>query len=61
VNASLDLRYIGEFKDKFTVAAKEARTALRKTMRTDLNWVVTEQTERMVNSDNTVGQHGGKP
>ncbi len=53
-NAFLNERYIGEFNDKFTVAAKEAGTAFRKTTRSDLNWVFTVQTERVVDRDNTV-------
>ncbi len=53
-NAFLNERYIGEFNAKFTVAAKEKGTAFRKTSRTDLNWVFTIQTERVVDKDNTV-------
>jgi transposase len=53
-NGFLNERYIGEFNDKFTVPAKEAGTAFRKTTRTDLNWVFTVQTERVVDRDNTV-------
>jgi transposase len=53
-NAFLGRRYIGEFNDKFTVEAKEKETAFRKTSRTDLNWVFTLQTERVVDRDNTV-------
>lgn len=53
-NAFLNERYIAEFNDKFTVAAKEKGTAFRKTARTDLNWVFSVQTERVVDKDNTV-------
>jgi len=53
-NAFLNERYIGEFNAKFAVAAKGKGTAFRKTSRTDLNWVFTIQTERMVAQDNTV-------
>jgi transposase len=53
-NAFLNDRYIAEFNDKFTVAAKEKGTAFRKTSRRDLNWVFTVQTERVVAKDNTV-------
>jgi transposase len=53
-NAFLNERYIAEFNCKFTVAAKEKGTAFRKTSRTDLNWVFTVQTERVVAKDNTV-------
>jgi len=53
-NRFLSEGYIGEFNDKFTVEAKEKGTAFRKTTRTDLNWVFTVQTERVVDRDNTV-------
>jgi len=53
-NAFLNERYIAEFNDKFTVAAKEKGTAFRKASRKDLNWVFTVQTERVVAKDNTV-------
>lgn len=53
-NAFLRTRYIAEFNRKFTVAAKEKATAFRKTARTDLNWIFSVQTERVVAKDNTV-------
>ncbi len=53
-NAFLRDRYIGEFNSKFKVAAGEKGTAFRRTSRTDLNWIFTVQTERVVNKDNTV-------
>jgi transposase len=53
-NAFLRERYIGEFNRKFTVAAKEKATAFRKTARSDLNWIFTVQSERVVAKDNTV-------
>ena len=53
-NTFLSERYIAEFNDKFTVAPKEKGTAFRRTSRTDLNWVFTVQTERVVEKDNTV-------
>jgi transposase len=53
-NAWLRSRYIDEFNQKFTVAAKEKGTAFRKTARADLNWIFTVQTERIVAKDNTV-------
>ena len=53
-NAFLRDRYIGEFNAKFSVAAAEKGTAFRKTGRTDLNWIFTVQTERVVDKDNTV-------
>jgi transposase len=57
-NAFLRERYIGEFNDKFTVAAEEKGTAFRRTSRSDLNWIFTVQTERVVAKDNTVAMGG---
>jgi len=53
-NAFLRERYIGEFNNKFSVPAEEKGTAFRRTGRTDLNWIFTVQTERVVGKDNTV-------
>ena len=53
-NAFLRQHYIAEFNAKFTVPAKENVTAFRKTARSDLNWIFTVQTERVVDKDNTV-------
>src|SRR6266852_7537782 len=53
-NAFLRERYVAEFNEKFTVAAAEKGTAFRRTSRTDLNWIFTVQTERIVAKDNTV-------
>ena len=53
-NAFLRERYIGEFNRKFQVAAAEKGTAFRRTSRSDLNWIFTVQTERVVEKDNTV-------
>jgi hypothetical protein len=53
-NAFLRERYIGEFNTKFSVPAAEKGTAFRRTGRTDLNWIFTVQTERVVDKDNTV-------
>jgi transposase len=53
-NALLRERYIGEFNAKFRVAAEEKGTAFRRTSRSDLNWIFTVQTERVVAKDNTV-------
>ena len=53
-NAFLRERYIAEFNAKFTVAASEKGTAFRRTSRTDLNWIFTVQTERIVAKDNTI-------
>ncbi len=53
-NQFLRERYIAEFNGKFTVAAKEKGTAFRKTSRSDLDWIFTIQTQRVVSEDNTV-------
>jgi len=53
-NRFLRERYIGEFNAKFSVSAEEKGTAFRRTGRTDLNWIFTVQTERVVGKDNTV-------
>ncbi len=53
-NAFLRERYIAEFNSKFKVPAVEKGTAFRRTSRTDLNWIFTVQTERVVAKDNTV-------
>ena len=53
-NAFLRERYIAEFNARFTVAAGEKGTAFRRTSRSDLNWIFTVQTERMVAKDNTI-------
>ncbi len=53
-NAFLRERYIGEFNAKFSVPAAEKGTAFRRTSRSDLNWIFTVQTERVVAKDNTV-------
>jgi hypothetical protein len=53
-NAFLRERYVAEFNQKFTVAAASSQTAFRRTSRTDLNWIFTVQTERLVAKDNTI-------
>ena len=53
-NAFLREVYIAEFNSKFQVAATEKGTAFRRTNRSDLNWIFTVQTERVVSKDNTV-------
>ena len=53
-NAFLRERYIAEFNTKFSVPAAEKGTAFRRTGRTDLNWILSVQTERVVDKDNTV-------
>ena len=57
-NAFLRDTYIGAFNDKFSVAAEEKGTAFRRTSRSDLNWIFTVQTERVVAKDNTVAIAG---
>jgi transposase len=58
-NAFLRESYIAEFNAKFAVAAPQKGTAFRRTSRSDLNWIFTIQTERIVDKDNTVaiGDH----
>jgi len=53
-NRFLREHYIGEFNAKFMVAAAQKGTAFRRCRRTDLDWIFTIQTERMVAKDNTV-------
>jgi hypothetical protein len=53
-NAFLREQYIAVFNQKFTVAAAEKGTAFRRTPRSDLDWIFTVQTERIVAKDNTV-------
>src|SRR3954466_6184419 len=51
-NLFLRERYIAEFNRKFTVSAKERGTAFRKASRSDLDWIFSVQTERIVAKDN---------
>jgi hypothetical protein len=53
-NEFLRQQYIAVFNQKFTVAAAEKGTAFRRTTRSDLGWIFTVQTERVVPNDNTV-------
>lgn len=53
-NAFLRERYVAEFNEKFTLPAANPQTAFRRTSRTDLNWIFTVQTERLVAKDNTI-------
>jgi transposase len=53
-NRFLRERYVAAFNEKFTVTAAEKGTAFRRAGRTDLNWVFTLQSERVVGKDNTV-------
>ncbi len=53
-NRFLRERYIAEFNGKFTVRATEKGTAFRRCGRSDLDWIFSVQTERVVGKDNTV-------
>ena len=53
-NEFLRNHYIGVFNGKFQVEAAEKGTAFRRTWRSDLDWIFTVQTERVVDKDNTV-------
>ncbi len=54
-NRFLREHYIDVFNRKFTVAAEQKASAFRRSSRSDLDWVFTVQTERIVAKDNTVG------
>ena len=53
-NSYLRTHYIQEFNAQFSVPAAEKGTAFRRTGRSDLNWIFSVQTERVVDKDNTV-------
>jgi transposase len=53
-NRFLGEGYVAEFNRKFAVPAVGKGTAFRRCSRTDLNWIFTVQTERVVAQDNTV-------
>ena len=53
-NAFLRDHYVAQFNSKFAIAAEQKGTAFRRTSRSDLNWIFTVQTERVVAKDNTV-------
>lgn len=53
-NQFLRERYIQGFNEQFQVPAAEKGTAFRRSSRSDLEWVFTIQTERVVAKDNTV-------
>ena len=53
-NEFLREHYIAVFNQKFAVQAAEKGTAFRRTARSDLDWIFTVQTERVVAKDNTV-------
>src|SRR6476659_4068247 len=53
-NAFVREQYIGEFNARFSAPAAQRGTAFRRTGRSDLNWIFSVQTERVVEKDNTV-------
>jgi len=53
-NRFLRERYLDEFNARFTVKATERGTAFRRCGRSDLDWIFSIQTERVVSKDNTV-------
>src|SRR5450432_1766546 len=53
-NVFLREYYIAEFNDQFAAKAAQPGTAFRRTARSDLDWIFSVQTERVVNKDNTV-------
>ena len=53
-NRFLREHYIAEFNQKFTVKANHRGTAFRRCGRSDLDWIFSIQTERIVAKDNTV-------
>jgi transposase len=53
-NRFLREQYIAVFNAKFMVKAAQRGTAFRRCGRTDLDWIFTVQTERVVAKDNTV-------
>ena len=53
-NRFLRKSYITQFNQKFTVKPGEKGTAFRRCGRSDLDWVFSIQTERVVSKDNTV-------
>ena len=57
-NQFLRSRYIAEFNARFTVKAAQRGTAFRRYGRSDLDWIFTVQTERVVAKDNTVAIAG---
>jgi hypothetical protein len=53
-NRFLRERYMAELNQKFSVPAMEKGTAFRRCGRSDLEWIFSVQTERVVAKDNTV-------
>jgi hypothetical protein len=58
-NRFLRERYIAEFNRKFTIQPAEKGTAFRRSGRSDLDWIFSIQTERVVSKDNTVAIKDG--
>src|SRR5438094_10196102 len=54
-NRFLREQYMAEFNRRFSVPAKERGSAFRKASRSDLDWIFSIQTERVVAQDNTIG------
>lgn len=59
-NRFLRERYLQQFNDQFRVAAAEKGTAFRRSSRSDLEWIFTVQSERVVAKDNTVAIGSGE-
>jgi len=57
-NRFLREHYIAEFNHKFTVNTVERGTAFRRCGRSDLDWIFSVQTDRVVDKDNTVAIGG---
>ncbi len=53
-NRFLIEHYIAEFNRKFTIQPAQKGTAFRRSGRSDLDWIFSIQTERVVSKDNTV-------
>ena len=53
-NSFLRQHYIAEFNQKFTIRPAQKGTAFRRSGRSDLDWIFSIQTERVVSHDNTV-------
>jgi hypothetical protein len=53
-NRLLRERYIAEFNQKFAIQPTQKGTAFRRSGCSDLDWIFSIQTERVVDKDNTV-------
>jgi hypothetical protein len=56
-NRFLRERYIAEFNSKFKAAPAQKGTAFRRTSRSDLNWIFSVQTERVVSKSSPCGSN----